>query len=310
MGFPDLNLSPVISIDTETTGVQWYKDDLFGLSVSLTDGPDLYHDIRETPKALDWLRDQLKVYEGKVVNHNIKFDAHMLLKHGIDLTQKAIRCTMVYAQLIDNTRFTYDLDGVANDWIGAQKEDIYQELADMFGRKATRKAQMPNLHRAPSSLVAPYAKKDTRLALDLYNYEIEQIKKHGLQHIAKLESQVLPVLTRMEHRGIRIDVDQAHKNLEELNKKIDAAQAQLNKMAKMEVNTNSTPQLRSIFAAEKVSEYQWKTRCGTLVEATKSGAPSYNKDSLQAMSDPLAQLILRLRTMLKIRDTFLIKQVL
>ena len=46
-------------IDTETTGLNWWEDRLFGISIA---APDLsgYWDVRTNPAVLDWLRDLIR----------------------------------------------------------------------------------------------------------------------------------------------------------------------------------------------------------------------------------------------------------
>ena len=321
MNFPRLDSYKVIAIDTEGTGVKWYKDETIGFALS-TEDRDYYWDIRETPKALDWLYDTMKSYNGKIINHAMKFDVHMLRQLGVDIVNKDIDCTMVRAQLIDEHLFEYSLDSIAKKYLGTEKVDPYKELAEIFGGKATRKAQIGNLWRAPVELVAPYAKKDTRLALDLWHWQEKEKEKQKLYRIFKLEKDLLPVLIRMEARGIRIDIAKAEQNLEETAKLIKSTQRKINSIIGREFNINSTPQIRKLFKPKRIEgTKQFRLIDGTICSATaasirneKNGtgelAPSIGKDVLKQMSHPMANMIINLRTMIKIHGTFLRDQIL
>ncbi len=326
MSFPRLDDYKIIAIDTEGTGVKWYEDETVGFALS-TDDNDYYWDIRETPKALDWLYDTMKVYDGKIVNHAMKFDTHMLRQIGVDLTDKDIDCTMVRAQLINENLFEYSLDSIGQKYLGAAKVNPYKELAEIFGGKPTRSAQIGNLWRAPIELVSPYAKMDTNLALRLWHWQEKECEKQDLHSIFKLEKNLLPVLTRMEARGIRINVEKAEQNMAEMAKMVITLQNKVNKIIGREFNINSTPQIRELFEPERVEgTKQFRLIDGTIASATSSSiknegnikangavielAPSIGKDTLEQMSHPVAKMIIELRTAVKIHGTFLRDQIL
>ena len=310
MTFPRLSDCKVIAIDTETTGVSWYKDELFGISLS-TDNEDYYWDVRTEPDVLDWLHDEVKNYNGLIVNHNIKFDAHFLRQCGIDISRKRLQCTMVRAQLIDENLFEYNLDYVGEKYLKINKLNPYQQLADLFGGKPTREAQMKNLHRAPVSIVSPYAKVDTKNALALWHWQEEEIKKQELQQICTLEDNVLPVLIRMEARGIRVDVEKAQHNMRELEKIIKVKQKEIDSAVGKPFNINSTPQIRELFKPKLVEgTKQWKLIDGTLAPSTAAGQVSIGAETLAQMEHPLAKKITELRTAIKIHGTFLRDQIL
>ena len=53
--FPRIDSVPYVVIDTETTGLKWWSDKLFGISIALPEGPGYYWDVRTDPKVIDWL---------------------------------------------------------------------------------------------------------------------------------------------------------------------------------------------------------------------------------------------------------------
>lgn len=313
--YPNLGGQKVISLDTETDGIDWNKCDMFGFSIS-TSNNDYYYDIRKDPKSIKWLRDSLKKYNGLIINHNIKFDAHILRKHGIDLIDHNLRCTLVRAALIDENRMLYNLDDVAMDCMGVGKEEPYQELADMFGGKPTRNAQMKNLYLAPFELVNKYAKTDSRLAYDLWKWQEKEIytpDKHGnsLVKISNLEDEVLKVIIDMESFGVRVDIDRAERSMYDLGRIIDKGKEELNKIAGFNVNPNPSSSIHELFKPkwdEKLGS--WVLSDGTLTGSTDAGKASIGAETLMRMRHPAAKMILNLRKLSKCMGTFIEKHIL
>ena len=331
--FPNLRQFPVIALDVETFGVEWVKDRMFSFSVSTPDDKDYYFDTREHPRVLEWLGDEVK-HCTKIVNHNIDFDAHMLANEGVLLDLTRAECTMIRAALIDEHLRAYSLDFVAKKYLGEGKDDtIYEKLASMFGGSATRNAQMKNIGRAPSSIVEPYAKRDTRAALNLWFWQEGELDRQKLRQVESLEKRLFPHVFDMERRGIRVDVNLAHATMGKLTVMIDKLQRELNDVAGFPVNPNPSGSIQKLFAPqwvpvkdptitsivgadgktvalEVVKTGQWLAKDGTILAMTEAGKPSIGADQLRAMKDPAAALILRCRKLMKARDTFLAKHVL
>lgn len=331
--FPNLRQFPVVALDVETFGVEWVKDRMFSFSVSTPDDKDYYFDIREHPRALEWLGDEVK-HCAKIVNHNIDFDAHMLANEGVMLDLTRAECTMIRAALIDEHLRAYSLDFVAKKYLGEGKDDtIYEKLASVFGGPATRNAQMKNIGRAPSSVVEPYAKRDTRTALNLWLWQEGELDRQKLRQVESLEKRLFPHVFDMERRGIRVDVKLAHATMDKLTVMIDKLQRELNDVAGFPVNPNPSGSIQKLFAPrwvpvkdptitsivgadgktvalEVIKTGQWLAKDGTILAMTEAGKPSIGADQLRAMKDPAAALILRCRKLMKARDTFLAKHVL
>lgn len=308
----DLNLDrlaeyKVVSLDTETTGLHWYRDKMFGLAIAARDGKDVatgYYDLRDKPRVIEAVNRQIK-YVPKIVNHNIKFDAHFMREGGIKVPLDRIECTSVRAALI-NEHGMLSLDAQGTEHLGMGKAvGIYEELAKLFGGEPTREAQMSNLHRAPVALAARYARPDPEIALRLWLWQEEEIARQDLHQIWSIERQLTPVLIKIEARGIRVDEERAHREWKSIDVRIEKAQALLNKFGKgQKVNANSPPQMRELFGCRK-TESGWQTDKGFPLELTEGGVPSINKDLLIALDDagdPRAKSVRLLRQIIKARS--------
>ena len=328
--YPNLKDSPIISLDVETTGLNWWDKDhyIFGFSISTLD-EDYYFDLRESKKALSWLRTEyIKGHIKKIVNHNIKFDLHMLWSDRVKIAPDICECTQNRAALIDEHLLSYSLDSLAEKYLGKNKDvAIYKELAGMFGGEATKNVQMKNIHKAPVDMVAKYAKIDSRLALELWQWQEKEIERQDLHNVWKLENELFPVIFDMERTGIRIDVPKAEKAVDQMDilinqkndefqsyytpaKSIHAPLPKMDYVLREEININSAASLNLMFKPIAVLDPKGKVMYFNIdgkdnIPATETGQASYKKDALKDIPDPRIQLLLELRQLTKCRDTFL-----
>ena len=304
--FPEIYRFPRFAYDTETTGLIYRQDKVFGFSVSTPDGNDLYYDIRQTPKAVDWINDQFRLTKGTIIMHNASFDIKMSDFSGIHVPVEKCTDTVILACQIDEHLHSYALDDLAKRYLGKEKDTtVYRALADLFGGRATRNVQIGRLSQAPVELCGNYAKIDTRLTLELYDWQIKEIKHQGIQRIVDFELDKMPTFIKTEMRGIRVDLDYAEQAMDKLTPIINKAQKQLDKIAGGPINVDSSPQIKAMFAPVEVEEGVWETKDGVPVGTTPKGGASINADILRTMKHPAAHLILELRSNHKMRDTFL-----
>ena len=295
-----------VSIDVETTGLDWNRDKPFSFAVADAQG-SMYYDLREDPNATWWLNEQLK--RGgviKVVNHNIKFDIHMLRQVKVNLDPKICECTQIRAALIDEHLQHYSLDSLAKKYLDVRKDtDIYAELAEIFGGLATKNVQVKNFPQAPVDLMARYAKTDVEVALALYDWQEKEIEKQNLSKIWNFEKRLFPHIVGMEKHGIRIDSAKAEQQMVNLTKEVDLLQKYLNSNAGFEVNTNPSGSLHTLFEPKQGTDGKWVANDGTVLDSTDKGKASLSADNLKRMRHPLARTVLKIRKYSKTRDTFI-----
>ena len=304
--FPRIDRAPVVVIDTETTGLKWWEDRLFGISIALPDF-SAYWDVRTDPGVIQWLGDLID--ERRVdlwVGHNLKFDLHFLREAGVAIPLDRIDCTMTRAALISEHEPVYALDFLARKYCGMKKdEEIYEEMAKIFGGRPTRNAQMPNISKAPHSLVSKYAIQDAVVTLALYNWQTPEIERQNLHQVHRLERDLMPVIMDMEEQGVRVDVEQAERAIRGLTVRVDQLQRDLNTLAGFEVNPNPSGSITELFKPRLGEDNEWYLIDGTKADKTDGGKASINADCLRRMKHPAATMILDLRKALKTRDTFL-----
>lgn len=302
MDFPRID-GAVIALDSETTGLKWWSDDIFGFSVSVGD-QDYYWDVRDQPQSLDWLADSIKSVK-RAYLHNAKFDIHFFREAGVDLPIGECVCTLTRAALIDEHLPAYGLDFVGRKYVGVGKDgSVIDELRRIFGEKLSKDKLMAMLHKAPASIVAKYAKQDTRTTLLLGLWQEDEVVRQSLGNVDALERELLPVLVDMELGGVRIDVEAAEAAVIDIDKFCTASQYRLNREAGFEVNPNPSGSIHKLFQPKLVDD-KWVLIDGTIAGKTDAGRASIDADCLRRMKHPLAAEILKLRKMMKARDTFL-----
>lgn len=296
---------PYVAVDVETVGLKWWLPEhgIFGVAISYPDGTDVYFDIRRQPQGLEWLRKQRP---RKVVNHNIKFDLHMLWNIGVKWAPDLCECTMIRASLINEHLHSYSLDNLSKKYLNAKKEDgIYADLANKFGGAVNRKTQIKNLQRADPALVAKYAKMDTRLAIRLWEWQEKEIARQKLRAIVNFEQRLFPAVFDMERRGVCVNTSLAEKSVDKLTVEIDRAQKQLDVEAGFKCNPNPSGDIHKLFQPKQRDDGVWIACDGTKLPSTPAGKASINTEALRSIKHPAAATIVKIRKWKRCRDTFL-----
>jgi DNA polymerase I-like protein with 3'-5' exonuclease and polymerase domains len=270
----------------------------------LTGHEPKYHDLRRGwPEEF---MDTVNSTRCRIVTHNAGFDYKMLWRAGIKLPIDRMDCTVIRATQINEHEFTYRLEALAQKYLGEGKiEEIYGELARMFGGLATRNVQMPRISQAPPEMVAPYACRDAKLHHDLWQWQEIEIARQGIQRIIDFERSVLPAIIRNEMRGVRVDEEAANRAVAGLTQEINAALKKLYEAAGKTFNIDSPKQVREVFNPHKGLDGKWRNSRGHVFPSTPGGAPSFSAEALRETHDPVAEMILSTRSLVKTRDTFL-----
>lgn len=308
MDYPNLNNAHGVALDVEATGLCWWKDSIFGFSIT-TDEFSRYWDIRKDPGALRWLADCAPTWKSWGA-HNTKYEIHMCREAGVNLPVETAWDTMIEAALLDEHRMSYDLDSIAYDEVGEWKEDIWAELAAMFGGKATKDAQILNLVNAPPDLVGRYANQDSRLCRMVHEKHVPKMEAEDLMRVYGVEIDLLEVLADIEHHGVRVDIARAERSVDELSEQIIIQQKELDTLAGFPINVNPSNSIHKLFAPKLIADGKFQANDGTLLKTTDGGKPSFDAETLRAMVHPAAARILQLRQTRAVKEKFLMVHVL
>jgi len=303
--FPQIPKSDVISLDYETTGLNFWAEDfrIVGVSVAC-EGGAWYWDTIQTPRVVDWLRDMLPGRQ--VVAQNAQYEYQCTRLLGIDPRSIVWYCTMINACLIDEHQLTYDLASIAKyNGIESKKHEILESIRTQMGY-ATAAEVLRRFSEIPVAIATPYGISDASDALRIYERQRHEINRQGLWTVSQLEMDLLPVLADMSWGGVRVDLEAAHRAIPMLDESEHRLQKEIDELVGRPFNVNSTPQIRDFFKPEPVNKFQWRLIDGTLVGPTKGGkGPSLDQNAMREIKHPLAEKILALRKTIKLRDTFI-----
>ncbi|WP_096436551.1 DNA polymerase [Alteribacter populi] len=245
----ELQNEEIIAIDTETTGVDVYSDDIVGISVTLPDSDrHVYIPVEPTKDdhamnraaVLDALRPALEdAMIGKVL-FNAIFDRNILRSHGVEFRGIAWDA-MTAMHLLNENEPSYKLKDLAPKYLGVES-DTYDEL---FGKNA-------QFAEVPLDVALVYAAKDTQLTWELYRFQERHLRKFPemYEYYTTVEVPLLDVIADLESNGYILDLDFAKEYGERLRKEAAELHEYLvDKLAKYHegdepINVNSPHQMR------------------------------------------------------------------
>lgn len=216
-----------LSVDTETTGLDWMNAELVGLSLSLEPGSGFYVPVAHDDgpnlplvEVIDRMKPLLEHPLVLKIGQNLKYDWHILKRYGVTI-----------APIEDNMLLWYVLEAgkssVGMDQLAARHLNYvpvsFKEVTG--GGKVTFNA-------VPIDQATFYAAEDSDVTLRLTilaRQRLARDENDGVRRVyTELEEPLLPVLANMEHRGIRINIGHLHALTEqfdeEKNKALDEAE--------------------------------------------------------------------------------------
>ena len=146
---------------------------------------------------------------------------------------------------------------------------------------------------------APYAAEDADLVLRLHQTLYPRLKQFEKQRelFENIEMPSLPVLSRIERTGVRVDSDMLARQSSELSERIDILEQQAFDQVGADFNIASPKQIQEILF-EKLQL--------PVISKTPKGQPSTSESVLQELAEQheLPKLILEHRALSKLRSTY------
>ena len=240
--------------------------------------------------VIDWLKDLFNQEYTTFIFHNAMYDVCWLRNAGINIKGKIVD-TMIAASLIDENRLSYQLNVLAKHYVGLGKDEkVLYNAAKEYGVDPKK-----DLWRLPPMFVGQYAERDAEATLKLWQRLHRELHDQELIDIFRLETQLFPCLIEMRFKGVRVDLEKAHKikkNLMEREQKI------LNKIKDL------TGLEVEIMAARSIAKAFDKLKL-PYDRTAKSNEPSFTKNFLQNHPHELAQSIADAREINKAHTTFI-----
>ncbi len=286
------------SVDLETTSEDPLHARLVGISLAFAPGEAAYIPLAhaETPgkgqlptqEVLLRLQRFLENSSFGKMGQNLKYDTRVLMNYEIHL--EGIACdAMVADYLLNPTKRTHNLDAMSMEYLGHQPIS-FKEVTGKAG--AT-----DGFWQVPVAEATRYAAEDADLALRLCQHLSPKIKEKGMDDLYKsIELPLIPVLATMEHRGVKVDLDQLQALSKELEGRMTQLEEKIHRLVGEPFNINSPKQLSEILF-DKLGLRS--------IKKTKTGR-STNVDVLTALSleHEVPALVLEYRSFSKLKSGF------
>jgi DNA polymerase I len=295
-----LRRAPLFAFDTETTGLDYMKAQIVGVSFCVEPGRGAYvplaHSYPGAPdqlgreRVLGALRELLEDPGHAKVGAHMKFDMHVLANHGITLRGQRFD-TMLESYVLNSTATRHDMDSMAARYLGIQTIH-FEDVAGKGAKQIT-------FDQVSVEQATAYAAEDADVTLRLHQALWPQLEAvPALARLyAEIEQPLVPVLQRMERGGVLVDRAMLQAQSGELAKRLAELGAQAQREAGQEFNLESPKQLQQILF-EKLQI--------PVLRKTPTGQPSTAEDVLEelAAEHALPRLILDYRALAKLRSTY------
>ena len=280
--------------DTETTNIDVYSAELVGLSFAIKAHEAWYlsmpADQEECHKKLELLRPLFEDESIMKIGQNLKYDISMLAQYGISVKGKLFDTMLAHYLLEPEQR--HNMDYLAEVYLNY----ITIPIEDLIGKGRMQKT----MREVPVNLVKEYAAEDADITLQLYEKLLPLLKENGVEKLFyEIEMPLVPVLSRMEANGVRIDTENLKQISDEFGIEIHKIEEKIYELAGMPFNIASPKQLGEILFE--------RLRIDEKAKKTKTGQYATGEDVLQKLSHkhPIIQLILDYRSLTKLKSTYL-----
>jgi DNA polymerase-1 len=294
-----INKAELVSIDTETTGLDPMAARLVGISLSIEPGTAAYipvaHDYAGAPAqlpletVLEKLRPWLEDPDNKKLGQNMKYDMHIFANQGVHVAGVA-QDTLLQSYILESHR-PHDMDSLAVRHLGI-KPISYDEVT---GKGASRiPFSQVDLERA-----SEYAAEDADITLQLHREMFPTLERDEklMSVYSAIEMPVMEILFAMERHGVLLDTDALEEQTRELSERLAEIEAKVHEQAGQPFKLGSPKQLQEILFVKQGLP---------VIKKTPGGQPSTDEDVLQqlALDHPLPRLILEYRTLSKLKSTY------
>ncbi|KWQ04551.1 DNA polymerase I [Acinetobacter harbinensis] len=296
--FSRLSTAKRFAFDTETTSLDYRIAQMVGFSVAF-DAQDAYyiplaHDYEGAPEQLNreiilaQIKPILEDATIEKIGHHLKYDAHILHNHGIELRGWYFD-TMLASYVLNSVATRHGMDDVARLYL-SHFTTTYEQVA---GKGVKQKS----FNQIELEQAAPYAAEDAHVTYRLFEVLSKKLAEvpalSGILH--NIEMPVARVLTAMEENGIELDVNFLDQLSVEFSTAIADLEQQITALAGQSFNVSSPKQ---------VGEVLFETLGLKGGKKTATGQYSTSESILEKIEHPISALILEYRGLSKLKSTY------
>ncbi len=289
-----------LAIDCETTSLNIQAAELVGIALAKGEGNACYIPLQHRGLLNGGM--QLKIEDVHAVltpylqdpsvlkiGHNLKYDLAILEKYAMAFD--VFDDTLVMSYDLDGGKHRHGLDFLASHYFN----HTMIAYADVTG---SGKKQL-NFADVPIAKATQYAAEDADYTYRLYQLLRVRLYKEKMAHLYfTIERPFVPILLRMEARGIRVDAAILENLGEDFKKRASLLEQEIYALAGRSFNISSPKQLSQVLFEElKLPE----------PKKTKTGAFTTHADVLEDLVTagiPIAQKLMDWRSLVKLQSTY------
>ena len=285
----------IVAFDTETTGLEYEKDHLVGFSFCVNEDEAYYvpfaHFYLGVPEQIsleDAARAMRKIFNSRVVGHNIKFDLHFVTRF-LDEELEIYGDSMILAWLINPE------SGLALDKLS----DVLLDHKMVAFKDTVKKGD--TFASVELEDACKYAAEDAFITLKLYNLFLKNLELQSATHLIEealhVEFPFIQTLLKMEKDGIEVDASFLEEFLIDVKETLTSLTTKIYELAGNEFNINSTKQLGVVLFEHLELPVGKKTKTGY----------STNEQVLSSLKDKheIIPFLLEYREVYKLYSTYI-----
>jgi DNA polymerase-1 len=297
-----------VAFDTETTGLNEMLVDLVGISLAVEAGEACYIPLTHKTSQADDLFGGSDLAEGQLpldqviaalkpmledpailkIGQNMKYDAKILARYGVNVAPIDDTMLMSYAQ--NAGLHGHGMDKLSEVYLSHTPISIKSLLGT--GKSAI------TFDRVPLEDAVKYAAEDADITLRLWQILKPRLHSNHVTRVyERLERPLVPVLAQMEMTGIKVDREALSRMSNAFAQKMAGYEAELHEIAGRDFNVQSPAQVGEILFGEmelpggkKTKTGQWSTPADVLEDL--------------AAEHPFAARVLDYRQLQKLKSTY------
>jgi len=302
-----------VAIDTETTGLNEMVVDLVGISLAIEPGEAAYIPLAHKSSAQEDLFGSDELADGQLdmaetlallkplleessvlkIGQNMKYDAKILARHGINTAPFDDTLLMSYA--MNAGIHNHGMDTLSERYLGHHPIEIKSLLG-------SGKSQI-TFDRVPIDDAVKYAAEDADITLRLWQQFKPNLHKKKVTRVYEtLERPMVPVLAEMEMAGIKVDRDTLSRMSNAFAQKMAQLEDEIQELAGTKFNIGSPKQLGEVM----FDQMALTLPDGKAPKKGKNGAYSTGADILEDLATlhDLPRRVLDWRQLSKLKSTY------
>ena len=218
--------------------VSYNKNSAFYIPILYPEKKKNNFGVNDLEVVLSIMKEFLENKDIRKIGQNIKYDALILYRHGVKVSNIFLD-TMIAAHILNPAARSYKLDALSIEFLNYNMVPI-EELIGKGKDQIT-------MDLVPLDKISYYAAEDADIVFQLAEIFAPKLEENGqLNFFADIEMPLIDVLMKMENEGVYVDEDLLNEMSLNIGERLDLLVKEIYNIAEEEFNINSTQQLAKI----------------------------------------------------------------